>query len=163
VDGLVFCKWWRRRESNPRPKIFHTGFYIHIPDFGFRLLKSPPGRMLGRLTCCISPAVAQVVKVGYPASRRPFRICRRNPEGRWPKRPKRSYNRLRLYLIPPFLRAGGARYATCISLFPSNPFRPHIVKEPGLKPFVTHARLYSQIQTKESSHVFYINSIFYIY
>jgi len=23
--------WWRRRESNPRPKIFHCSFYVRIP------------------------------------------------------------------------------------------------------------------------------------
>ena len=28
--------WWRRRESNPRPKIIRTGVYILIPNFGFR-------------------------------------------------------------------------------------------------------------------------------
>ena len=29
-------RWWRRRESNPRPETFHIGVYILIPDFGFR-------------------------------------------------------------------------------------------------------------------------------
>jgi hypothetical protein len=27
--------WWRRRESNPRPKIFHCSFYIHSLCFDF--------------------------------------------------------------------------------------------------------------------------------
>ena len=27
--------WWRRRESNPRPKIFHCSFYIHSLCFKF--------------------------------------------------------------------------------------------------------------------------------
>jgi hypothetical protein len=29
--------WWRRRESNPRPKTFHKGIYILIPNFNCRL------------------------------------------------------------------------------------------------------------------------------
>jgi len=28
--------WWRRGESNPRPKIFHLGIYIHSPMFNVR-------------------------------------------------------------------------------------------------------------------------------
>jgi len=43
-------RWWRRRESNPRPWTFRTGVYIHILKFGFRLVKSPPGKMLDRLS-----------------------------------------------------------------------------------------------------------------
>ncbi|GMQ79666.1 MAG: hypothetical protein BMS9Abin03_093 [Thermodesulfobacteriota bacterium] len=30
--------WWRRRESNPRPKTFRIGIYIHSLNFRFRLL-----------------------------------------------------------------------------------------------------------------------------
>jgi len=33
-EGRV--EWWRRRESNPRPKTFHVGVYILILDFKFR-------------------------------------------------------------------------------------------------------------------------------
>jgi len=33
--------WWRRRESNPRPKTFHSGVYILILKFKFR-----PARLL---------------------------------------------------------------------------------------------------------------------
>ena len=28
--------WWRRGESNPRPKIIHLSIYIHSPIFEFR-------------------------------------------------------------------------------------------------------------------------------
>ena len=28
--------WWRRGESNPRPRIFHVGLYIHSPNLNFR-------------------------------------------------------------------------------------------------------------------------------
>jgi len=54
VSAFLFAQsedWWRRRESNPRPKTFNTGIYIHILNFSFRLLKSPPGWMLKRLSC----------------------------------------------------------------------------------------------------------------
>ena len=30
--------WWRRRESNPRPKTFHLSLYILIPDIEFRAI-----------------------------------------------------------------------------------------------------------------------------
>jgi len=30
---LLIEKWWRRRESNPRPKTFHMGIYMFIPNF----------------------------------------------------------------------------------------------------------------------------------
>ena len=36
---------------NPRPKTFHTGVYILIPDFGFRRKRSPPNRIPFRLSC----------------------------------------------------------------------------------------------------------------
>jgi hypothetical protein len=51
--------WWRRRESNPRPKIFHTGVYILIPKFDFRpfsLLRTR-GYLQG-LSCWVSPLLA---------------------------------------------------------------------------------------------------------
>jgi len=32
-DGLSFSKWWRRRESNPRPKALLSGLYMFILSF----------------------------------------------------------------------------------------------------------------------------------
>jgi len=56
TDKIIYDKkWWRRRESNPRPVMFHKGVYIFIPSFKFRLFKSPSGRILERLSCKISP------------------------------------------------------------------------------------------------------------
>jgi hypothetical protein len=31
-------KWWRRRESNPRPKIIHCDIYMLVSIFGVRRL-----------------------------------------------------------------------------------------------------------------------------
>ena len=31
--------WWRRRESNPRPKVLLSGFYMCIPSFSSRMIK----------------------------------------------------------------------------------------------------------------------------
>ena len=31
----ILLNWWRRRESNPRPKIFHCSFYMHSLCFYF--------------------------------------------------------------------------------------------------------------------------------
>ena len=46
------------------------------------------------------------------------------------KRLERNYNHLRLCLFSHlFYKPVGAWYATCASLSPSKPFRPHIVKE----------------------------------
>ncbi len=32
-------KWWRRRESNPRPETIHSGVYIHSPTKDFHPLE----------------------------------------------------------------------------------------------------------------------------
>ena len=54
---------------NPRPKIFHTGIYILIPNFQIRSFKSPSGAILGELAhrlvtrsdvSCQSVAILQV-------------------------------------------------------------------------------------------------------
>jgi hypothetical protein len=51
VDGFVFCKWWRRRELNPRPKTFRAGVYILRPAVEFRKIETPPGKGLIPLAC----------------------------------------------------------------------------------------------------------------
>jgi len=33
----IIKQWWRRRELNPRPKAFGSGFYMLIPGFDFHL------------------------------------------------------------------------------------------------------------------------------
>ncbi len=49
VRCLIYL-WWRRRESNPRPKTFHNGIYILSPNFRFRLYRSPPGTIPDKLS-----------------------------------------------------------------------------------------------------------------
>ena len=34
-------KWWRRRESNPRPKAFHLSLYVRSPGFFYFRLMIP--------------------------------------------------------------------------------------------------------------------------
>ncbi len=34
-DGLSFFKWWRWRESNPRPQILRLRLYMLIPVYSF--------------------------------------------------------------------------------------------------------------------------------
>jgi hypothetical protein len=31
-ERLRFCKWWRRRESNPRPQVLRPEVYMLIPS-----------------------------------------------------------------------------------------------------------------------------------
>ena len=38
VSEIIKTKWWRRRESNPRPKTFHSSIYMLILDFESRLM-----------------------------------------------------------------------------------------------------------------------------
>ena len=43
-NDITYCylisNWWRRRESNPRPKIFHCSFYILVLCFNLTLNNS---------------------------------------------------------------------------------------------------------------------------
>jgi hypothetical protein len=48
---LLRIEWWRRRESNPRPKILHTGIYMLILILSVRPFENPSGGMLKRLSC----------------------------------------------------------------------------------------------------------------
>ena len=90
--------WWRRRELNPRPKIFHESVYILILPFGFRFSGLRRTGFLKTYPDKVSPLPHQAIGEGYPASRRPIQDRRSFPVGRWLKQPGRSYNRLRLHL-----------------------------------------------------------------
>jgi len=100
--------WWRRRESNPRPRTFHIGIYMFSPNF----VCQPIGPL--RAGCRkaypdLSFASAPSGPGGrYPASRRPFQARRHCKEGRQLlKQLRRSYNRLRLYFFPSFYERTG--------------------------------------------------------
>jgi len=94
-------EWWRRRESNPRPKIFHMGLYILILKFEIRLFGSPSGGIaenaspfyFASAATGIS-ATASLLVDALTGTAGPFR-----QDGSRLKRLQRSYNRLRLYLI----------------------------------------------------------------
>jgi len=43
--GLKNEDWWRRRESNPRPKAFHSSIYVRSLSFYFSPDLSHPGRV----------------------------------------------------------------------------------------------------------------------
>jgi hypothetical protein len=48
---LDSCCERARRESNPRPKTFHTDIYMLVLISKYRLWQSPSGRVLQRLSC----------------------------------------------------------------------------------------------------------------
>jgi hypothetical protein len=60
-----YAIWWRRRESNPRPEIFHCSFYIHSLRFEFRLRKLPETGYLIGYPVCDSPISRQESETGY--------------------------------------------------------------------------------------------------
>jgi len=114
---LIFCtkfcselkKWWRRRESNPRPKTFHSGVYILIPNFSVRQFRPPLGTMSDQLVCLSfthpdannqSKAILQVDALTGSAGR--FR----QDTGLF-KRPGHIHNHLRLCFNPTCLRVAG--------------------------------------------------------
>ena len=47
----LLTKWWRRRESNPRPKTFHFDLYILILKFKVSPRKTPSGWIPEGLVC----------------------------------------------------------------------------------------------------------------
>jgi hypothetical protein len=71
--------WWRRGESNPRPRIVHVGLYIHSPNSNFRprdtfrarWLKSYPDYMFASLR--FRPLRSAILLVDAP-------ICSRRKE-----------------------------------------------------------------------------------
>jgi len=54
------------------------------PKFYFSSFRSPFGRISESLARWISPTLSQALRAGYPASRRPVRIRRKNPAERQP-------------------------------------------------------------------------------
>ena len=111
-------KWWRRRESNPRPKTFRAGIYIHSLNSSFRLFKSPSGRMLDRLSCKIfrrsvnrmsGTAILLVDALTGLAG-----MVRQDVSL---KRLKRNYNHLRLCLVSHLFLQAGRRLVCNLNFF----------------------------------------------
>jgi hypothetical protein len=119
--------WWRRGESNPRPKTLTPGYYVRFRSFdsrprgprpagfppghpGLGFARPPPGREPGAI----------------PLESTPFRLHGHSAVGRTRLKPrKRSYSRWRL-LVPAFneVRGASARNPGA-STSPSKPVRPH--------------------------------------
>jgi len=74
--------WWRWRESNPRPKIFHTDIYILSLNFIFCFLNLLQTGYFKSYSEKISLFLSWKNKTSYPAYRRSYRICRNNPTER---------------------------------------------------------------------------------
>jgi hypothetical protein len=58
---LGFKNWWRRRESNPRPKTFRSGTYMLIPSFIVSRRGSDGGK---------ASALASLLRVSLTACKR---------------------------------------------------------------------------------------------
>ena len=84
--------WWRRRESNPRPKTFHLNIYILILKFRFRRLSLLQAGYLSGYPAKVSLVPLRAAGTNYPASRRSYRMRRSNPAERWPIYAARAYS-----------------------------------------------------------------------
>ncbi len=80
--GSNSLRWWRRRESNPRPRIFSQGVYMLISSFN--LIRRGPLETgsLQTSPLCVSRPLPRAWRIGYPADRRPFRLRRKRTERR---------------------------------------------------------------------------------
>ncbi len=125
--GIVF--WWRRGESNPRPKTLYSGLLRAFPVFSFSSSKTPAGRVpFGPSRLGFRPSSPREGDSGYPVRATPFRLHGQSAVGRTRLvRPrKRSYSRWRL-LVPAFYEVRGASARNPgASTSPSKPFRPRL-------------------------------------
>ncbi len=120
-------EWWRRGESNPRPKTLYSGLLRAFPVVWISSLRTPAGRVpVGPSRFGFRPASPREGDSGYPVRATPFRLHGHSAVGRTRLvRPrKRSYSRWRL-LVPAFneVRGASARNPGA-STSPSKPFRP---------------------------------------
>ena len=69
--------WWRRRESNPRPEIFHNDVYMFILKFKSRILSLLQNGYSKCQSVKCSPDLKQTFKSDYPTSRRSYQVCGR--------------------------------------------------------------------------------------
>jgi len=77
-QGLTFnqislnCFWWRRRESNPRPKILPSSFYMLSSNLRFCPAEFSGTSFLQRYPAKISLLIWQAHLRNYPAESTPF-------------------------------------------------------------------------------------------
>lgn len=119
--------WWRRGESNPRPKTLYSGLLRAFPVVWVSSSRTPAGRVpFGPSRFGFRPSSPREGDSGYPVRATPFRLHGQSAVGRTRLvRPrKRSYSRWRL-LVPAFneVRGASARNPGA-STSPSKPFRP---------------------------------------
>src|SRR3972149_524464 len=125
--------WWRRGESNPRPKTLYSGLLRAFPVVSFSSPGTPAGRVpFGPSRFGFRPSSPREGDWGYPVRATPFRLHGQSAVGRTRLiRPrKRSYSRWRLW-VPAFneVRGASARNPGA-STSPSKPFRPRRFKIP---------------------------------
>jgi len=120
-------KWWRRGESNPRPKTLYSGPLRAFPVIWISSSGTPAGRVPVRPSRLgFRPSSPREGDLGYPVRATPFRLHGQSAVGRTRLlRPrKRSYSRWRL-LVPAFYEVRGASARNPgASTSPSKPFRP---------------------------------------
>ena len=119
--------WWRRGESNPRPKTLYSGLLRAFPVVWISSSGTPAGRVpVGPSRLEFRPSSPREGESGYPVRATPFRLHGQSAVGRTRLlRPrKRSYSRWRL-LVPAFYEVRGASARNPgASTSPSKPFRP---------------------------------------
>jgi len=129
VVSVEPVRWWRRRESNPRPKVPPRGnlhAYPFLNSHGQREETAKNRR----------PPDSVILTVGRRATiQPPARLMASDPQPPGEAeadahsliklRERTDYPQLRD--IPPDLRVSGARHASRVSLPPSKPNRPHQV------------------------------------
>ena len=75
-DGLPWSgktvKWWRRGESNPRPKAIHKNLYTLSPGFNLIRRSAPEQAPDEPAVYCFEPAPEGVAPDPYPKLFRPF-------------------------------------------------------------------------------------------
>src|SRR4030042_6639234 len=125
--GSNALRWWRRGESNPRPKTLYSGVLRAFPVFSFSSPGAPAGRVpVGPSRLGFRPSSPREGDWGYPVRATPFRLHGQSAGGRTRLvRPrKRSYSRWRLW-VPAFngVRGASARHPGA-STSPSKPHRP---------------------------------------
>ena len=64
--------WWRRRESNPRPKAFRIDVYIHILNFNLAIKGSFRPDPLMASPSAISLIRRQTIRTSYPVESTPL-------------------------------------------------------------------------------------------
>jgi len=126
-NGQLEADWWRRGESNPRPKTLYSGLLRAFPVVWISSSRTPAGRVpFGPSRFGFRPSSPREGDSGYPVRATPFRLHGQSAVGRTRLvRPrKRSYSRWRL-LVPAFneVRGASARNPGA-STSPSKPFRP---------------------------------------